>query len=120
MDSTQRYSLQKAREYVLKALTKLNKARDLNITLLDLDYTNVMDYYEYISALLYDKNSRHKFIGVLAEQLFTTTWSAQLAVIDIAAKIEGKNLDDESKTILRVAYVIWNAWKEKIRDADMN
>ena len=119
MDNTQRYSLQKAREYILKALTKLNKVYNLNIILLDLQYMSVMDY-EYISALLDDKNSKRKFIDVLAEQLFTTTGSTQLAVIDAAAKIEGKNLDDETKITLRVAYAIWDAWKEKIRDADMN
>ena len=117
MDSTQRYSLQKAREYILKALMKLNKARNLNITILELSH---MSYYKYIYTLLQDKNSKRKFICTLAESLFTATGNTPLVDIDATAKIEGKNLDNETKTILRVAYVIWNAWKEKIRNADMN
>jgi hypothetical protein len=103
LDSTQRYSLQKAKEYILKALIKLNKVHGLNITLLDLDY---VDYSEYLFAWPYDQNVKYKFIGALAESLFTATGNAQLADIDAPAKIESKNLDDESKTILRVAYVI--------------
>ena len=121
MDSAQRYSLQKAREYILKALMKLNKVHNLNITILELSH---MSYYKYIYTLLQDRNSKHKFICPLAESLFTATGNTQLVdiVVDIdaAAKIEGKNLDNETKTILRVAYVIWNVWKEKIRNADMN
>ena len=117
MDNTQRYSLQKAREYILKALMKLNKARNLNIAILELSH---MSHYEYIFALLQDRNSKHKFICTLAESLFTATGNTQLVDIDAAAKIEGKNLDNETKTILRVAYVIWNAWKKKIRNANMN
>lgn len=38
----QRYSLQEARKYISRALTKLNRARGLHIVLFDLEYADLM------------------------------------------------------------------------------
>ena len=38
-----RYDLQDARKYISKAIIKLNKARGLNIALLDLEHADLMD-----------------------------------------------------------------------------
>lgn len=37
-----RYDLQDARKYISKAIIKLNKARSLNIALLDLEHADLM------------------------------------------------------------------------------
>lgn len=37
-----RYDLQDARKYISKAIIRLNKARDLNIALLDLEHADLM------------------------------------------------------------------------------
>lgn len=37
-----RYDLQEARKYISRALRRLNKARNLNIALLNLEYTELI------------------------------------------------------------------------------
>jgi hypothetical protein len=37
-----RYSLQDARRYIVQAFMRLNKARGLNLALLDLEYADLM------------------------------------------------------------------------------
>ena len=66
----QRYSLQEARKYISKALTKLNKVRGLNIALLDLKYVDLMGW-NFIKAQLYDKTLNYEFSSMLNELIFT-------------------------------------------------
>ena len=98
-----RYDLQDARKYISKAIIRLNKARNLNIALLDLEYTDVMGY-DFIKVYLYDKTLRHKFDSALNEIIFTG--KDTMSNLDNKAGISGKELDADTKVIIRIAYTI--------------
>ncbi len=104
-----RYNLQDARKYISKALIRLNRARSLNISLLDLEYADLMGW-DFIKAHLYDKTLNYNFDSMLNEFIFTR--EDTMTNLDIQAGIKDKNLDDEAKTIVRIAYIIWREWKE--------
>lgn len=117
----QRYSLQEARKYISRALTRLNRARGLNIVLFDLEHTDLMGW-NFIKAHLYDKTLNYKFDAMLNEFIFTREDAMTvlaMTVLDTQANIKNKNLDDETKTIIRIAYTIWRDWKET-RNADVD
>ena len=104
-----RYDLQEARKYISRALRRLNKARGLNIALLDLEYTDLIGH-AFIKAHLYDKNLNYKFDSMLNEIIFTR--DGIMSNLDKAAGISEKELDDDTKAIIRIAYTIWRDWKE--------
>lgn len=112
----QRYSLQEARKYISRAITRLNKARGLHIVLFDLEYADLMGW-DFIKAHLYDKTLNYKFDSMLNEFIFTR--EDTMTNLDTQANLKDKNLDTETKTILRVAYTIWRDWKET-RNADVD
>ena len=111
-----RYDLQEARKYISRALRRLNKARNLNIALLDLEYTELMGW-DFIKVHLYDKTLNYKFDSVLNEIIFTR--DGNMSNLDKAAGIYEKELDDYDKAIIRIAYTIWRDWKET-RNANVN
>ena len=111
-----RYNLQDARKYISKAIIRLNKARGLNIALLDLEYTDLIGH-DFIKAHLYDKNLNYKFVSVLNEILFNR--KDTMSSLDNLAGISEKELDDDTKAIIRIAYTIWRDWKET-RNANVN
>ena len=111
-----RYDLQDARKYVSRALRRLNKARNLNIALLDLEYTEFMGW-DFIRVHLYDKTLNYKFDSMLNEIIFTR--DGIMSNLDKAAGIYEKELDDYAKAIIRIAYTIWRDWKET-RNANVN
>ena len=104
-----RYDLQDARKYISKAIIKLNKARNLNIALLNLEYTELIGW-DFIKASLYDKTLNYKFVSVLNEIIFNR--KDTMSSLDNLAGISEKELDDDTKTIIRIAYTIWRDWKE--------
>ena len=104
-----RYNLQDARKYISKAIIRLNKARGLNIALLDLENTKLMGY-DFIKVYLYDKTLQYKFDSMLNEIIFTG--KDTMSSLDNEAGISDKNLDADTKTIIRIAYTIWRDWKE--------
>ena len=104
-----RYDLQDARKYISKAIIKLNKARNLNIALLNLEYTELIGW-DFIKASLYDKTLNYKFDSMLNEIIFTR--DGIMSNLDKAAGISEKELDDDTKAIIRIAYTIWRDWKE--------
>ena len=111
-----RYDLQEARKYISRALRRLNKVRNLNITLLNLEYTELIGW-DFIKASLYDKTLNYKFDSMLNEIIFTR--DGIMSNLDKAAGIYGKELDDYDKAIIRIAYTIWRDWKET-RNANVN
>ena len=108
-----RYDLQDARKYISRALRRLNKARDLNIALLDLEHIDLMGH-DFIRAHLYDKTLNYKFVSMLNEIIFTR--DGIMSNLDKAAGIYEKELDDYAKAIIRIAYTIWRDWKETRND----
>ena len=104
-----KYDLQDARKYISKAVIRLNKARGLNIALLDLEHADLMGW-NFIKAHLYDKTLKYKFDSMLNEIIFTR--DGIMSNLDKAAGIYEKELDDNTKTIIRIAYTIWRDWKE--------
>jgi len=111
-----RYSLQDARRYIVQAFMRLNKARGLNLALLDLEYADLMGW-DFIKAHMYDKTTHTKFDSMLNEFIFTR--EDTMTNLDTQAKILGKNLNEREKIILRVAYTIWRDWKET-RNVDVD
>ena len=111
-----RYDLQDARKYVSRALRRLNKVRNLNITLLNLEYTELFSW-DFIKASLYDKTLNYRFDSLLNEIIFTR--DGIMSNLDKAAGIYEKELDDYAKAIIRIAYTIWRDWKET-RNANVN
>ena len=111
-----RYDLQDARKYISKAIIRLNKVRNLNITLLNLEYTELFSW-DFIKASLYDKTLNYKFDSLLNEIIFTR--DGIMSNLDKAAGISEKELDDDTKAIIRIAYTIWRDWKET-RNANVN
>ena len=111
-----RYDLQEARKYISRALRRLNKVRNLNITLLNLEYTELMGW-DFIKASLYDKTLNYKFDSTLNEIIFTR--DGIMSNLDKAAGIYEKELGDYAKAIIRIAYTIWRDWKET-RNANVN
>lgn len=111
-----RYDLQDARKYISKAIIRLNKARGLNIALLDLEYTDLIGH-DFIKVHLYDKNLNHKFVSVLNEIIFNR--KDTMSSLDNLAGISKKELDDDTKAIIRIAYTIWRDWRRLAND-DMN
>ena len=108
-----RYDLQDARKYISKAIIRLNKARDLNIALLDLEHADLMSW-NFIKARLYDKTLKHKFDSMLNEIIFTR--KDTMSSLDKEAGINDKDLDADTKAIIRIAYIIWGDWKETRND----
>lgn len=108
-----RYPLQDARRYIVQAFMRLNKARGLNLALLDLEYADLMGW-DFIKAHMYDKTLKYKFDVMLNEFIFTR--EDTMTNLDIAAKIKGKDLNERERIILRVAYTIWKDWKESRND----
>ena len=108
-----RYDLQDARKYISRALRRLNKVRNLNITLLNLEYTELIGW-DFIKASLYDKTLNYKFDSMLNEIIFTE--EDTMSSLDSLAGISEKELDDDTKTIIRIAYTIWRDWKETRND----
>ena len=108
-----RYDLQDARKYISKAIIRLNKARNLNIALLDLEYAELIGW-DFIKANLYDKTLQYKFDSMLNEIIFTG--KDTMSSLDNEAGISGKELDADTKTIIRIAYTIWRDWKETRND----
>lgn len=104
-----RYSLQDARRYIVQAFMRLNKARGLNLVLLNLEYADLMGW-DFIKAHMYDKTMKTKFDSMLNEFIFTR--EDTMTNLDTQAKILGKNLTERERIILRVAYTIWRDWKE--------
>ena len=98
-----RYDLQDARKYISKAIIRLNKARGLNIALLDLEYTDLIGN-DFIKAHLYDKTLKYKFDSMLNEIIFTG--KDTMSNLDKSAGISDKDLDVDTKTIIRIAYTI--------------
>ena len=97
------YDLQDARKYISKAIIRLNKARNLNIALLDLENAKLMDY-DFIKVYLYDKTLQYKFDSMLNEIIFTG--KDTMSSLDNEAGISGKELDADTKVIIRIAYII--------------
>ena len=108
-----RYDLQGARKYISKAIIRLNKARGLNIALLDLERTYLMGW-NFIKARLYDKTLKHKFDSMLNEIIFTR--KDTMSGLDKDAGISDKDLDADAKAIIRIAYIIWEDWKDTRND----
>ena len=108
-----RYNLQDARKYISKAIIRLNKARSLNIALLDLEHTDLMGY-NFIKVHLYDKTLKYKFDSMLNEIIFTG--KDTMSSLDNEAGISDKKLNADTKTIIRIAYIIWEDWKETRND----
>lgn len=108
-----RYDLQDARKYISKAIIRLNKARNLNITLLNLEYTELFSW-DFIKASLYDKTLNYKFDSMLNEIIFTG--KDTMSNLDKSAGINDKELDVDNKAIIRIAYTIWRDWKETRND----
>ena len=98
-----RYDLQDARKYISKALIRLNKARGLSIALLDLEHIDLMGH-DFIRAHLYDKTLNYKFVSILNEIIFNR--KDTMSSLDKEAGISEKELDDDTKTIIRIAYII--------------
>ena len=108
-----RYDLQDARKYISKAIIRLNKTRNLNIVLLDLEYTDLMGY-NFIKVHLYDKTLKYKFDSMLNEIIFNG--KDTMSNLDKSAGINDKELDVDTKAIIRIAYTIWRDWKETRND----
>ena len=104
-----RYSLQKARRYVVHAFTKLNKMRGSDLALLNLEYTDMMGL-DFIKASMWDKASQSGFSALLNENIFTE--KSAMTVLDTNVGILGKNFSAEERITLRTAYVIWKSWKD--------
>ena len=104
-----RYDLQDARKYISKAIIRLNKARNLNIALLDLENAKLMGY-DFIKVHLYDKTLQYKFDSMLNEIIFTG--KDTMRSLDNEAGISDKKLDADTKTIIRIDYIKWEDWKE--------
>ena len=98
-----RYDLQDARKYISKAIIRLNKARNLNIALLDLENAKLMGY-DFIKVYLYDKTLQYKFDSRLNEIIFTG--KDTMSSLDNEAGISNKNLGADTKIIIRIAYII--------------
>ena len=108
-----RYDLQDARKYISKAVIRLNKARSLNIALLDLEHADLMGW-NFIKAHLYDKTLKYKFDSMLNEIIFTR--KDTMSGLDKEAGISDKDLDADTKAVIRIAYIIWRDWKETRND----
>ena len=108
-----RYDLQDARKYISKAIIRLNKARGLNIALLDLENAKLMGY-DFIKVYLYDKTLQYKFDSMLNEIIFTE--KDTMSSLDNEAGISDKKLDADTKAIIRIAYIIWEDCKETRND----
>ena len=111
-----RHKLQDMIKYISEAITRLNKARGLNIVLLNLESTVLMGYC-FINVHLYDKTLNYKFDSMLNEIIFTE--EDTMSSLDSLAGISEKELDDDTKTIIRIAYTIWRDWRRLDND-DMN
>ena len=70
--------------------------------------------YDFIKVYLYDKTLQYKFDSMLNEIIFTG--KDTMSSLDNAAGISGKELDADTKTIIRIAYTIWRDWKETRND----
>ena len=99
-----RYPLQDARRYIVQAFMRLNKARKINIALLDLEYTDLLGF-DFIRAKMCDKTLNYKFEVMLNEFIFKGHEYA-MTKLDTDAHILGKNLSDREVIILRCAYTI--------------
>lgn len=102
-----RYPLPDARRYIVQAFMRLNKAQNLNLALIDLEYADLMGW-DFIKATMWDKKYNQKFEVMLNEFIFTR--EDTMSKLDAEAKIAGKNLTEREKIILRVAYTIWKDW----------
>ena len=70
--------------------------------------------WNFIKVHLYDKTLKYKFDSMLNEIIFTR--KDTMSGLDKEAGIDDKELDDDTKTILRIAYTIWGDWKETRND----
>ena len=104
-----RHDLQDAKKYISKAIIRLNKVRGLNIALLDLEHADLMGW-DFIKVHLYDKTLNYKFDSMLNEIIFTG--KDTMSNLDKSAGINDKKLDADTKAIIRIAYIIWEDWKE--------
>jgi len=108
-----RYPLQNARKYIVKAFTRLNKVRGLDLALLNIEYADLMGW-DFIKVHMLDKILRHGFEVMLNELIFTK--EDAMTNLDAEAKILGKALPEDERIILRIAYTIWKDWKESKND----
>ena len=108
-----RHKLQDMIKYISEAITRLNKARGLNIVLLNLESTVLMGYC-FINVHLYDKTLNYKFDSMLNEIIFTE--EDTMSSLDNLAGISEKELDDDTKAIIRIAYTIWRDWRRLDND----
>ena len=103
----QRYPMSDARRYIVQAFMRLNKARGLNLALLDLEYTDLMGW-DFIKAHMYDKTLHTKFDVMLNEFIFKghdgamTNLDTNAGILDKLDKLSERDL-----IIIRCAYMIW-------------
>ena len=108
----QRYPIPAARRYIVQAFMHLNKVRKTNFALLELGY---IDYHggKFIQANMYDKDRKEKF-AVLVNELIFKGHDCKFTVLDTEAKAS-PNLTDRDLILLRIARLIWRAWKATIK-----
>ena len=63
---------------------------------------------------MYDKTLKYKFDSMLNEIIFTR--KDTMSGLDKEAGINDKDLDADTKAIIRIAYIIWGDWKETRND----
>lgn len=108
-----RYPIQDARRYIVQAFMRLNKIRKINLSLIDLHYSDLHGW-NFIKATMYDKDSKIKFDSMLNEFIFNH--DEAMSSLDSMAGIKGKNLNKREITILRIAYTIWLDWNKAKND----
>ena len=111
-DQKLRYPIPTARRFIVQAFMHLNKVRKTRFALLELGQVTMHDQ-DFIQATMYDKDLSQKFSVLVNERIFDGH-KCVLAILDAEAKAS-PNLTDRDLIILRIARLIWRAWKANFK-----
>lgn len=108
-----RYPIPAARRFIMQAFLHLNKVRGTHFALLEL---GPIVYHEmnFIQANMYDKDRHAEFAVLINEKVFEGH-SCAFTVLDTEAKAS-PNLSDRDLILLRIARLIWRAWKANFKE----
>lgn len=112
-DQKLRYPIPTARRFIVQAFMHLNKVRKTHFALLELGQVTIHDQ-DFIQANMYDKDLSQKFSVLVNERIFDGR-KCVLTVLDAEANAS-PNLTDRDLIILRIARLIWRAWKANFKE----
>ena len=99
------------RPYIVKAMLKLNKNKDLHLALLDIKPDTLLGF-DILRVVLLDKATNKKFESNVWVDCFDPNFKGQrIDGIETRAGIIGSNLTGDAKVIARVAWLIFKDYQ---------